>query len=434
MSPTVRRSNRRNIVLLTAVISIFVTLVAVLLVVNLNTGEKRVKERIAHLYGTQDPQFLRTMGVLLGPAILDGNRFEVLQNGDQIFPPMLDAIRHGTRTINFETYIYWSGDIGKAFADALSERARAGIKVNVLLDWFGSSKMDKALLDEMETAGVRVRRYHQPRWYDLDKLNNRTHRKILVVDGRVGFTGGVGIAPEWTGNAQDADHWRDTHFRVEGPVVAQMQAVFLDNWVKATGDVAHGETYFPALASAGNGKAQVFSSSPSGGSESMELMYLLAVTAAEHSIDLEMAYFVPDELAREAIIDAMKRGVRVRIIVPGEHNDTETVRHASRALWGDMLQAGAQIYEFQPTMFHCKVMVVDAYMVSVGSTNFDDRSFRLNDEENLNIYDQAFARRQIEIFERDLARSRRVTYAEWTQRPLTEKMWGYAAKLLGPEI
>jgi len=166
----------------------------------------------------------------------------------------------------------------------------------------------------------------------------------------------------------------------------------------------------------------------------MELMYLLAVTAAEHSIDLEMAYFVPDELAREAIVDAVKRGVRVRIIVPGEHNDTETVRHASRALWGDMLQAGAEIYEFQPTMFHCKVMVVDAFMVSVGSTNFDDRSFRLNDEENLNIYDPTFARRQIEIFEKDLGRSRRVTYSDWTERPFIEKMWGYAAKLLGPQI
>jgi cardiolipin synthase len=374
------------------------------------------------------------MGVLLGPAIVDGNRVEALRNGDEIFPSMLDAIRHAERTIDFESYIYWSGDIGRQFADTLSERARAGVTVHVLLDWVGSNKMDKALIDEMQAAGVNVRRYHEPRWYDLDKLNNRTHRKLLIADGRVGFTGGVGIAPEWTGHAQDRDHWRDTHFRAEGPVVAQMQAVFLDNWVKATGEVAHGAAYFPPLGPAGPSKAQVFSSSPSGGSESMELMYLLAITAAERSVDLEMAYFVPDELARDAIVDAVRRGVRVRIIVPGEQVDTETVRHAGRALWGDMLQAGVEIHEFQPTMFHCKVMVVDELLTSVGSTNFDDRSFRLNDEANLNIYDEAFARRQVQIFEADLARSRRITYADWQQRPFVEKLWGYASRVLGPQL
>ncbi|MEP6942825.1 MAG: phospholipase D-like domain-containing protein [Betaproteobacteria bacterium] len=431
--PTRARTSTRTLIV-TVIVSVVATLAAVLLFVNLTTGEKRIKQKFAHLYAVHDPQFLRTMGVLLGPAILEGNRFEVLQNGDQIFPPMLDAIRHARKTINFETYIYWSGAIGKEFADALSDRARAGVKVSVLLDWLGSGRMDKALLDQMESSGVRIKRFHEPRWYNLDKLNNRTHRKILVVDGHVGFTGGVGIAPEWTGKAQDPDHWRDTHFRVEGPVVAQMQSVFSDNWVKATGDVLHGDTYFPPLAPVGAGKAQIFASSPSGGSESMELMYVLAFTAAEKSIDLEMAYFVPDELSRDVIVDAIKRGVRVRIIVPGPHNDAETVRHASRASWGDLLQAGVQIYEFQPTMFHCKVMIVDGLMISVGSTNFDDRSFRLNDEANLNIFDEPFAARQTEIFEQDLARSRRVTHGEWLERPFTEKLWGYAARLLGPQL
>jgi len=281
---------------------------------------------------------------------------------------------------------------------------------------------------------VHIRRYHRPRWYNLDKLNNRTHRKILVVDGRVGYTGGVGIAQEWTGHAQDPDHWRDTHFRVEGPAVAEMQAVFGDNWQKATGDVLHGADYYPALSNAGAGKAQVFSSSPDGGSESMQLMYLLAIAAAEHSLDLEMAYFLPDEMARTTLIDAIRRGVRVRIIVPGPYTDTETVRHASRALWGDLLAAGAEIYEYQPTMFHCKVMVVDDFMVSVGSTNFDDRSFRLNDEENLNMYDESFAVRQRAIFEDDLARSVQVTYARWLDRPLREKAWDRAATLLDSQL
>jgi cardiolipin synthase len=415
-------------------ITALVTLFIVVLTLNLATGEKHVKQEIRHLYSIHDPQFQRTLGVLLGPVILAGNRFEALLNGDQIFPPMLSAIRGARHTISFETYIYWSGQIGKDFADALAERARAGVKVHVLVDWVGSSKMEKAYLEEMEKAGVMIRKYHEPRWYNLDKLNNRTHRKLLVVDGAVGFTGGVGIATEWTGHAQDPDHWRDTHFKVEGPVVAQMQAVFADNWMKATGVVLHGEEYFPPIANAGAGAAQMFASSPSGGSESMELMYLLIINAAEHSIDLESAYFVPDELSRDLIVDALKRGVRVRIITPGSHTDSETVRRASRALWGDLLAAGAQMYEYQPTMFHCKVLVADDLLVSVGSTNFDDRSFRLNDEASLNIYDTNFAREQTGIFERDLAQSRRITLAEWRARPFLEKAWEHAAALLGPQI
>jgi cardiolipin synthase len=416
------------------IITAVVTLLVVVLALNLTTGEKRVKQQLQHRYSIHDPQFQRTLGVLLGPVILPGNRFEALLNGDRIFPPMLNAIRGARHTISFETYIYWSGQIGKDFADALADRARAGVKVHVLVDWVGSSKMDKAYLDEREKAGVVIRKFHEPRWYNLNKLNNRTHRKILVVDGAVGFTGGVGIAPEWTGHAQDPEHWRDTHFKVEGPVVAQMQSVFADNWVKATGVVLHGEDYFPAIANAGAGAAQMFSSSPSGGSESMELMYLLIINAAERSIDLESAYFVPDELSRDLIVDALKRGVRVRVITPGPHTDSETVRRASRALWGDLLAAGAQMYEYQPTMFHCKVLVADDLLVSVGSTNFDDRSFRLNDEASLNIYDADFASEQVAIFERDLAQSRRITLEEWRARPFMEKVWERTAALLGPQI
>jgi cardiolipin synthase len=254
----------------------------------------------------------------------------------------------------------------------------------------------------------------------------------LVVDGRVGFTGGVGIAGQWTGNAQDPAHWRDSHFKVEGPVVAQMQAVMLDNWMKTTGKVLHGPDYFPFIKPAGGGKAQMFSSSPNGGSESMRLMYLMAITAAQHSIQLSISYFVPDDLTRQVLVDAVKRGVKVQIITPGENIDTETVRHASRGLWGEMLHAGIEIYEYRPTMYHCKVMIVDGLLVSVGSTNFDDRSFSMNDEANLNIYDADFARRQSDIFEQDLAKSRRITWAQWQQRPLTEKLWEHAAAWLGP--
>ncbi|MEO8740552.1 MAG: cardiolipin synthase [Casimicrobiaceae bacterium] len=418
------------IILATALI----TIAATLIVMNLMSGEKKIERAIPRLYSVHDLQFRRVMGMLLGPAIVSGNKVEVLLNGDEIFPSMLQAIHAARQTITFETYIYWSEVTGRQFATALSERAKAGVKVHVLLDWLGSSKMDSASLATMEQAGVEIRRFHAPRWYNLGRLNNRTHRKVLIVDGSIGFTGGVGIADQWTGKAQDPDHWRDTHFRVEGPVVGQMQTVFMDNWVKATGSILHGVEYFPALAPVGDSAAQMFSSSPSGGSDSMQLMYLLAITAAEHSIYLSSAYFVPDALTLRTLVDAARRGVRVQIITPGAHMDADTVREASRAHWGDLLTAGAEMHEYQPTMFHCKVMIVDELLVSVGSTNFDNRSFRLNDEANLNVYDEVFARQQIGIFSDDLKRSRRITLEDWQSRPLREKVVEHVASLLDAQL
>ena len=417
-----------------AIAAVLATLAVVFVAMNLGTGEKRIEQRLERLYATHEAQFRRSMGVLLGPPMLDGNRVEVLLNGDEIFPSMLQAIRSAQRSITFETYIYWSGSIGREFADALVERARAGVKVHVLLDWIGSAKMDDALLDELRAGGVALERYHQPHWYHLPRLNNRTHRKLLVVDGAVGFTGGVGIADQWRGHAQDADHWRDTHFRIEGPAVAQMQAVFMDNWIKATGRVLHGGDYFPPLQAKGDMTAQMFSSSPTGGSESMHLMYLMAITAAQHSIELSSSYFVPDDLAIRALVDAARRGVKVRIVTPGPDIDSEIVRRASRARWGELLEAGITIAEYQPTMFHCKVLVVDELLVSVGSTNFDNRSFRINDEANLNVLDAGFARRQVAIFEADLARSRPVTLEAWRQRPWPQKLAEHAASLLGGQL
>jgi cardiolipin synthase len=405
------------------ILLVLATAVAVvLLVVNVSSGEKKITERIAHEYGVADPQFQRSMSVLLGPPLLDGNRVDTRINGKQIFPAMLAAIRAAKKSITFETYIYWSGKVGQEFAAALADRARNGVHVHLLIDWVGSSKMDPALLDAMRTAGVEIEKYHPPKWYSLSKLNNRTHRKLLVVDGRVGFTGGVGIADEWNVDAEDPDRWRDTHFRIEGPAVAQMQAAFLDNWIKVTGAVVDGPDYFPADSAAGKEVAQVFKSSRDGGSESMHLMYLLSSVAATRSIDLEMAYFVPDDLRETALVGAMKRGVKLRIILPGPYTDTEVLRTASHGKWGRLLQAGAEIYEFQPTMFHCKVMVVDGLWSTVGSTNFDNRSFRLNDEANLNVLGAEFAERQTAVFNDDLKHSRRVTYAEWENRPWTEKL------------
>jgi cardiolipin synthase len=410
------------------------TLLATLIVLNFAGGEKKIERRLDRHYATADAQFERSMGVLLGPPVVAGNQVELLLNGERIFPSMLEAIRNARHTISFETYIYWSGSIGEEFAEALSERARAGVKVHLLLDWLGSVKMDERYIERMKQAGAQIERYHEPRWYNLARLNNRTHRKLLVIDGQIGFTGGVGIADIWRGDVRDPSQWRDSHFRVEGPAVAQMQAVFMDNWIKARGTVLHHEPYFPPLAKSGAMRAQMFSSSPSGGSESMQLMYLMAITAAQRSIHLSSAYFVPDELTTAALVEAAQRGVDIRVITPGEHIDTDIVRRASRAGWGPLLKAGVQIAEFATTMFHCKVMVVDGLLVSVGSTNFDNRSFRLNDEANLNVLDAGFAAQQIAVFGDDWARSRPVTLQAWLDRPWQEKAMEHLSSLLRAQL
>ena len=419
---------------MTIVLAVAVVVTVILLVLNASPGEKKIKHEIESLYGVEDAQFLHSMGSLLGPAILGGNRVTMLLNGDEIFPAMLEAIRSAKKTIAFETYIYWSGQIGDEFAKALAERARAGVKVHVLLDWVGSGKAKKEYIDEMKAAGVEVDKYHPLHWYNLRRVNNRTHRKLLIVDGKVGFTGGVGIADKWSGHAQDPDHWRDSHFRLEGPAVAQMQAAFMDNWMKTRSKVLHGEEYFPELAEAGSSSAQVFKSSPGEGSESVRLMYLLSITSARRRILIANSYFVPDDLSVASIADARKRGVDVELILPGTKIDSELTRKASRSRWGDLLEAGVEIYEYRPTMYHCKVMVVDDLWVSVGSTNFDNRSFRLNDEANLNVYDADFAREQTKVFEADREKAHRVTLAEWKHRPLSEKIAEHAAGLFRSQL
>lgn len=410
------------------------TVLATVLLINLKSGEKQIRVEMDHEFAVSDPQFLRTVGQLLGPAVLPGNRITALHNGDRIFPAMLAAIRGARETITLESYIYWSGDIGRQFADALSDRARAGVKVHVLLDAVGCGKLEEKYLDEMKSAGVELERYHPVSWYTLARVNNRTHRKLLVVDGRTGFTGGVGIADSWQGNASDKDHWRDSHYQLEGPAVAQMQAAFNDNWIKTRAKVLAGPAYFPELKPVGDSLAQVFKSSSTEGSESARLMYLLSIASAETSILLQAAYFVPDELAIESFISARRRGVKIQIIVPGPHVDSTIVASASRALWAALLDAGVEIHEYQPSMYHCKVIIVDGLWVSVGSTNFDDRSFRLNDEANLNIYDAAFAAEQTKIFHQDLAKSRRMTRAEFNDRSAAGKLFDRIASSLRRQL
>jgi cardiolipin synthase A/B len=410
------------------------TALAVLLIANLSLGDKRIEQRVETLYSTAEEQFRRNMNVMFGPGLVPGNRTQALVNGDRFFADMLKSIRAAEKSITFESYIWWSGDIGAEFTKALIERAQAGVKVHLLFDALGSGKIDEDAVKQMKAAGVEVERYNPWRWNTLAQINNRTHRKIMVVDGRIAYTGGAGIGDEWRGDAQDPKHWRDTQYRIEGPVVGQVQAAFIENWIEVTGRVLHGEGYFPELRAAGTQAAQFIVTSPGGGSESMQLMYLVSIAAAAKSIMLSAAYFVPDEVEIRALAAAAKRGVRVQLIVPGPQTDSPLVRRASRSTWGDMLRAGVEFYEYQPTFFHCKAMIVDDVWVSVGSSNFDARSFSVNDEANLNVYDPAFAAEQARIFAADLQRSKRITLEEWANRPWAEKLWERTLGLFSSQL
>jgi len=429
-----RRISRTSNRWLIAGFTFVATALAVMLIANLSLGDKHIEQRVETLYSALEPQFRRNVNVLFGPPLVAGNRAQALVNGDQFFGDMLEAIRGARKTVTFESYIYWSGETGAEFTRALIERAQAGVRVHLLFDALGSGKIDEDAVKAMKAAGIEVEKYNPWRWNTLARINNRTHRKIMVVDGRIGYTGGAGIGDEWRGNAQDPEHWRDTHFRVEGPVVGQMQAAFIENWIEVTGRVLHGEEYFPELGRSGAQAAQFIVTSPGGGSESMQLMYLLSIAAAAKSIKLSAAYFVPDGVEVRTLAAAAKRGVRVQLIVPGKETDSPLVRRASRSTWGELLRAGVEFYEYQPTFYHCKVMVVDDLWVSVGSTNFDARSFSVNDEANLNVYDRDFAAAQARIFAEDLKRSRRVSLEEWENRPWSEKLWEHTLGLFSSQL
>jgi cardiolipin synthase A/B len=418
----------------TVLTTLFVTAFVLWIGANLATTEKRLLYRPRRLYTSVDADFRRALGILLGPPLVPGNKVSTLVNGAQIYPAMLNAIRTAHTNITFETFVFRDG-IGATFVDELSNAARRGVQVHMLLDWLGSRTMDSELLASARAAGCDLQIYHPPSWYHLGRLNNRTHRKIMVVDGKIGFTGGVGMGTEWREGLNGLPPWRETHFKAEGPVVAQMQAVFVDNWIKTTGRVLHGAEYFPKLsATAGDMDAQMFGSSPVGGSESMHLMVLLALTAAKTSIDIGNAYFVPDRLTVEALCSAAKRGVRVRIVVPGRHTDARIGRWAAQGLYGELLQSGIQIYEYQPTMMHSKVLVIDGVWTSVGSANFDDRSFRLNDEANLNVFSDDLAREQIALIDADIQQSRRMVLNKWRHRKFGRRINERLALLLRSQL
>ncbi|HEX8373216.1 MAG TPA: phospholipase D-like domain-containing protein [Chthoniobacterales bacterium] len=360
-----------------------------------------LKEPLPHAAAVGDPAFRQSIGVTLSGGFLPGNHVETLENGDEIFPAMLEAIRSAKHSVNFETFVFYNDKTGRLFTDALVDRAKAGVPVRVIIDAVGGAKTT-GLRREMRDAGVDVHVYHPLLWIDPFRTNHRTHRKLLIVDGKVGFIGGVGIGDDWQGHAQDEKHWRDLHYRLRGPVVAQLQGAFLDNWLKGRREMVQGPAYFPALGPAGTVMATAFSSSPLRSRYSAELMYHLCIASAKKSILIENPYFLPDRVMVDALANAAQRGVNVQIIVPGKHIDQKAVRRASRKRWPRLIKAGVKLYEYEPTMIHTKLLIVDSQFVSIGSTNLDPRSLRINDEANVNILDPAFAKTQEAIFAKDL--------------------------------
>jgi cardiolipin synthase A/B len=372
----------------------------------------------------KQPAFAATLGAYTGTTVVGGNRVQILLNGEEIFPAKLALIRSARRTINYAQYVFEDGAPAKEIAQALAERCTAGIKVNVLLDAVGALAMPAEYRDEMQRAGCNVETFRPLSSFAIDRVNYRNHRRILVVDGLAGVTGGSGISGKWSGNGHQEGHWRDTDVLLEGPVVEQLQGAFAENWLETTGVAIGGPEYFPRrrLTAKGDVDAQVVRSSPAGGGTAMYTMFLLALASAQHSIHITNPYFVPDDKMITTLITAAEHGVKVRLLIPGaiDHN---LVRQASRAGFGRLLKSGVEIYEYRPALLHAKTMVVDGIWATVGSTNLDHRSFSLNEELNVAIYDVDTAQRLERVFEDDLRNSRQVRFEDWNHR-------GFASRFL----
>ena len=365
--------------------------------------------------------FVNTMAGAAGVPFVAGNRLVLLNNGDCFYPAMLSAIGHAERSITIEAYIYWAGQIGLQFAQALAAAATRGVRVKILLDAFGSASIGDEILKVIEQGGCHIAWYNPIRLSRLRRINNRTHRKSLIVDGRIGFTGGAGIADHWTGNAQDKDHWRDLQIQVEGPAVRPLQTGFAQNWLECTGELITGSDFYPAPEAAGALALQTVMSSPETGASTVRVMYCLGISAARKTIDIANPYFVPDHVAIDLFRDAVKRGVRVRVMVAGTPNDTPTTRLNSTRLYGALLEAGVSIHEYNRTMMHHKIMIVDGLWSTIGTANFDNRSFSHNEESNVSVCDRTLAEQLTATFEKDVAVCDPVTLDAWRRRGLIQK-------------
>ena len=366
--------------------------------------------------------FMRALGGSASADIIGGNNITLLKNGIEIFPALLDAIASARHSVHFSTFIYSSGHIPIQFAEAFSAAAKRGVEVRMVFDKSGSKKVSPKLMAQMRKAGCKIKWFRPIQWYSWAKYNHRTHRKLLIIDGTLAFTGGVGIADEWDGNGDSPAHWRDTHVRILGPAVASVQAAFVDNWNEATGELPIDERYFPRLKSAGETSMCGIQSNPVFGASSAQRSMAVLIAGATRRLWIANAYFIPPKPFVRALRDAKARGVDVKILLPGRYHDQPAVRRASRRTWGPLLEGGVELYEYEPTMMHCKIVIVDSSVASIGSINFDPRSFALNAEFGVVALDRGIAEQMEDSFVEDLRFSRRVTAEDLRALPVHERM------------
>ncbi|HYL06529.1 MAG TPA: phospholipase D-like domain-containing protein [Thermoanaerobaculia bacterium] len=399
-------------------------LLAAALALTLGSGctSTATKRHVYHFNNPVPPEdlaFRRSLDTL-GNVMVKGNRAELLENGDQIFPAMIKAIEGAKRTVALESYIFSDGRAGSMITNALLDAARRGVEVRVLID--GTGGHPGALGDQMKKGGVDFRIYHPVRPWNLLRIGQRTHRKILVVDGTVCFTGGLGIEDRWLGNARNPNEWRDTQVEVWGPVAEQMQAIFGEDWTYTTGEILAGDKFYPPIEPAGNLEAQAVKVSRGDASSLAKMLYYVAIQSAAKTVHIQNAYFLPDPQIREALVKAVQRGVDVRIMVPGKHIDVPLVRMASRHHYGELLEGGVKIYEYLPTMMHTKAAVFDGIFAIIGSINFDTRSMEKNAEESITFYDRGFAAKVEAMFGDDMKRCREIDYDRWRRRDVGDRL------------
>lgn len=400
-----------------AVLGVVLLLLAALFFIQQEQGTP--KFGLSHQFAIESAEFLPSIAGATGAPFVPGNRIDTLLNGDQFYTAILEAIGGAQHSIDIEAYIFWDDTLGNRVADALIAKARGGVAVRILVDGVGSRKMSSRMEQRLRDGGCRVARFHPVWFFTIDRVSNRTHREITVIDGRIGFTGGAGYAEHWTGNTQDPDHWRDTVVRIEGPAVTQLQTGFAQKWLEETGEVVSGPDYFPQIEPSGALSVQTILSEPETNSSTARILYYLSIISARKSIFIANPYFVPNDEAIDILVEARRRGVDVKIIVPGIHNDHGLLaRRNSTRLYGKLLEAGVEIYEYNRAMMHQKFMVCDGLWTTVGTINFDYLSFTLNDEDNVCVYERDFAAGFEEIFRRDLEACKRVELDEWRNRGL----------------
>lgn len=385
-------------------------------------------------FDTDSNEFRTTMTGATGMPLVSGNRVDIYNNGDEFYPAMLEAIESAQLSITMEQYIFWNGQVGRRFAEAFAEKAREGIPVKLLVDAIGSATLGPDIFKILEAGGCQLAWFRPIHWWTLHRVNHRNHRKSLIVDGNIAFTGGSGLADHWLGSAENEHEWRDIQIRVEGPAVAAQQAGFAQNWLLTTGEIINGHEFFPEPCPAGSVPIQTILSSPSAGAGAAGTMYLIALQCARRYLYIANPYFIPDARVIEMFASACRRGVTVKLMLAGERNDTWWARQNCLRLYGKLLDAGVEIYEYQPTMLHQKTMVVDGVWGTVGTTNFDNRSFAMSEETNICFHDPCLVERLSVIFATDLASCEIVKLSKWKQRGAWQQAKEMVASLIENQV